>query len=461
MAREGRGPSRLKLPPIRGRRPRGPSSPPAPSAPAPSAPALPGAVLARLPGGPVGTTVRAVAQTAPATLTLVRRRAQPPAAYIARLTVTAAFAYLVALQLPVSPQPVLAPLTALLIVQATMYQTIRSALQRVVSVVAGVLVAVAFSALVGFTWWSLVIVIAVGLAIGQVLRLGIHILEVPISAMLILSLGTSAAATGRIFETLVGAGAGMLGGLIFAPLRVQPAEEAIDDLSRQLATLLDEMANDLETGSAETTAGQRLSQARAIGGEIQHVDRALAEAEESLRLNPRKRLLPYVSSALRDGLEALEHAATTVRGIARSIADETRLDDGALRDAETRECLASVLRQLAAAVRTFGRLVRTDALTTQAAEATRQQLETTLIGQLAEARQGQDKLADLLRGEHEAIAQQPAWPLHGELLTHLSRLREELEVERRARAREHWQHRDASWSRLLSKRLHPRHPPQG
>jgi hypothetical protein len=402
-----------------------------------------------------------VAQTAPATLTLVRRRAQPPAAYIARLTVTAAFAYLVALQLPVSPQPVLAPLTALLIVQATMYQTIRSALQRVVSVVAGVLVAVAFSALVGFTWWSLVIVIAVGLAIGQVLRLGIHILEVPISAMLILSLGTSAAATGRIFETLVGAGAGMLGGLIFAPLRVQPAEEAIDDLSRQLATLLDEMANDLETGSAETTAGQRLSQARAIGGEIQHVDRALAEAEESLRLNPRKRLLPYVSSALRDGLEALEHAATTVRGIARSIADETRLDDGALRDAETRECLASVLRQLAAAVRTFGRLVRTDALTTQAAEATRQQLETTLIGQLAEARQGQDKLADLLRGEHEAIAQQPAWPLHGELLTHLSRLREELEVERRARAREHWQHRDASWSRLLSKRLHPRHPPQG
>jgi hypothetical protein len=455
MAREGRGPSRLKLPPIRGRRPRGPSSPAVPSAPA-----LPGTVLARLPDGPVGTTVRAVVQTAPATLTLVRRRAQPPAAYIARLTVTAAFAYLVALQLPVSPQPVLAPLTALLIVQATMYQTIRNALQRVVSVVAGVLVAVAFSALVGFTWWSLVIVIAVGLAIGQVLRLGIHILEVPISAMLILSLGagTGAAATGRIFETLVGAGAGMLGGLIFAPLRVQPAEEAIDDLSRQLATLLDEMADDLETGSAETTAGQRLAQARAIGGEIRHVDRALAEAEESLRLNPRKRLLPYVSSALRDGLETLEHAATTVRGVARSIADETRLDDGALRDAATRECLASVLRQLAAAIRTFGRLVRADALAKPGAEPTRRQLETTLAKQLAQARQNQDKLADLLRDEHATGEGQLAWPLRGELLSHLSRLRQELEVERHARAREHWQHRDAGWSRLLGTRLHPRRP---
>jgi hypothetical protein len=401
-----------------------------------------------------------VVQTAPATLTLVRRRAQPPAAYIARLTVTAAFAYLVALQLPVSPQPVLAPLTALLIVQATMYQTIRNALQRVVSVVAGVLVAVAFSALVGFTWWSLVIVIAVGLAIGQVLRLGIHILEVPISAMLILSLGTGtgAAATGRIFETLVGAGAGMLGGLVFAPLRVQPAEEAIEDLGRQLATLLDEMAGDLEAGSATTTAGQRLSQARAIGGEIRHVDRALAEAEESLRLNPRKRWIPYVSSALRDGLETLEHAATTVRGVARSIADEARADDGVLQDAATRECLASVLRQLAAAIRTFGRLVRADAVAQPGAEATRRQLETTLAEQLGQARRGQDKLAGLLRDEHATVEGQLAWPLRGELLSHLSRLRQELEVERHARAREHWQHRDASWSRLLSTRLHPRRP---
>jgi aromatic acid exporter family member 1 len=454
MAREGRSRRWLRLPPLPGRRPSGPSPT------APSAPAVPRTVLARLPDGPVGTTVRAVVQTAPATLTLVRRRAQPPAAYIARLTVTAAFAYLVALQLPVSSQPVLAPLTALLIVQATMYQTIRNALQRVVSVVAGVLVAVAFSTLVGFTWWSLAIVIAVGLAVGYILRLGNQILEVPISAMLILSLGTGsgAAAAGRIFETLVGAGAGMLGGLVFAPVRVQPAEEAIEDLGRQLATLLDEMASDLEAGSATTAAGQRLSQARSIGGEIRHVDRALTEAEESLRLNPRKRWIPYISSALRDGLETLEHAATTVRGIARSIVDETRAGDGVLQDADTRTCLASVLRQLATAVRTFGCLVRADAVAKPGAEATRRQLETALAEQLAQARRGQDKLTDLLRGERAAAEGQLVWPLRGELLSHLSRLREELEVERHARAREHWQHREASWSRLLSTRLHPRRP---
>lgn len=399
--------------------------------------------LEPLPDGPVGATVRAVAHTAPATLTLVRHRAQPTAVFIARLTATSALAYLAALALPVSHQPVLAPLTALLVVQATMYQTIRSAFQRVASVVAGVVVAVTFAAVAGFTWWSLAIVIAVGLVIGQVLRLGNHLLEVPISAMLILSVDTRAAATGRITETLVGAAAGMLGGLIFAPLRLQPAEEAIEDLSRQLAMLLDAIAGDLAAGAAAVTAGEHLSQARALGREIQRVDRALAEAEDSLRLNPRAWSFPHAASVLRGALESLEHAATTMRGLARSVADASQVDGGVLRDPPTRECLASVLRQLAAAARTFGRLVRADILTSGPAGTIRRQFESDLAKRLAAARQDQNKLAEVLRAE--PAAGKSAWPLRGELLTHLSRLADELQPEHRARAREQRPRRAASW----------------
>src|SRR5262249_23499793 len=120
------------------------------------------------------------------------------------------------------------------------------------------------------------------------------------------------------------------GGAARAPGGVRAAGEAMGALGGRRATRRDEMAGDRKAGPAPTAAGQRLSQARAIGGEIRHVDRALTEAEESLRLNPRKRWIPYVSSALRDGLETLEHAATTVRGIARSIGDETRAGDGVL-----------------------------------------------------------------------------------------------------------------------------------
>src|ERR1700741_572895 len=132
-------------------------------------------------------------------LTLARRHTQPTAVYIARLTATAVFAYLLALQVPAgTDRPVLAPLTALLVLQASLFQTIRSGIKKVISVTAGVLAAVTLSALMGFNWWLLGLLIASALFIGYVLRLGNDILEVPISAMLIFSsMGTQAAATGR------------------------------------------------------------------------------------------------------------------------------------------------------------------------------------------------------------------------------------------------------------------------
>jgi hypothetical protein len=71
---------------------------------------------------PIGATARVVAQRTPETLTLVRHRTQSTAETIARLSVTAVFAYLVALPLPLpgTAQPILAPLTALLVVQAAL-----------------------------------------------------------------------------------------------------------------------------------------------------------------------------------------------------------------------------------------------------------------------------------------------------------------------------------------------------
>ena len=68
-------------------------------------------VIRRVPSESVSETAKAVAKRQAEQLTLVRRRAQPAAVYITRLTLTAVFAYLVALQLPGgSVRSVLAPL---------------------------------------------------------------------------------------------------------------------------------------------------------------------------------------------------------------------------------------------------------------------------------------------------------------------------------------------------------------
>ena len=291
----------------------------------------------------------------------MRRRAQPAAVYITRMTLTGVFAYLVAQQLPGgSTRSVLAPLTALLVVQATLFHTIRSAVQRVIGVTAGVLAAVAVAAYVPFSWWVLGLLIAGTLALGLMLRLHEETLEVPISAMLIFSVDSHAAATSRITETLVGAAAGLAAGLIFAPLRVQPAKDAIGDLTRQMADAArrDGGRPGRPRPDPRRAAGW-LEQTRALRGEIERLDEALGQAEESVRLNPRRLRYPDPAAGLRDGVDTLERAAIDLRVLARAVADSARLDsdDSPVKDPETRARLAAVIAELAAGVSAYGQLI--------------------------------------------------------------------------------------------------------
>jgi hypothetical protein len=360
------------------------------------------------------------------------------AAYITRLTATATFAYLLALLIPAgTSRPVLAPLTALLVLQASTYQTIRSGVKKVLSVTVGVLVAVGVSEFIGFSWWLLALLIAGALLIGRILRLGDDLLEVPISAMLIFSsVGMHAAATGRVVDTLAGTAAGLIGGLAFAPLRVQHAREAFCGLAGRLAELLDRMAADLLTDPDPAVVAEWLSQSRSLRGDIERVDDALRTAADSAKLNPRALVaaesvaVTDMTVSLRGGLESLEHAALTVRGLARSVLDAAAIDSSAspVRDACTRKRLADVLTQLGAVIRTYGRLLQAD-------PACIESLESELAAQLAQTHRLQDALAELLEPRADVLPAADAgdgapagsagteWPLRGEILVHVDRLR--------------------------------------
>ena len=376
---------------------------------------------------------------------LAVRSTRATAAYITRLTATATFAYLLATLIPgTTDRPVLAPLTALLVLQASLYETIRSGLKKVLSVTVGVLVAVGLAELIGFSWWQLMLVIAAALLIGRTLRLGEDLLEVPISAMLIFaSAGSHAAASGRVVDTLVGTVAGLLGGLAFAQLRVQPARAAVCGLAGRLAALLDRMGADLAVDPEPALVTEWLIEARSLRDEIERVDDTLREAADSAKLNPRALVaaaesvpVAEMTVSLRGGLEALEHAALTVRGLARSVLDGAQIDSSGnpFRDAATRARLADVLTQLGAVIRTYGALVQT-------MPAGSESLESELAAQLEETHRLQDRLADLLAprpcpvpvietGHADADGERAAefiagsqWPLRGEILTHVDRLR--------------------------------------
>jgi uncharacterized membrane protein YgaE (UPF0421/DUF939 family) len=369
----------------------------------------------------ISAVARTITQRTPLTLTLARHRAQPTGATIVRLTACAVFAYLIALPVPETSPPVLAPLTALLVLQVSTYQTLFSALRRVAAVVTGVLIALGLSRWIGFTWWSLGLTVAVGLAAGYALRLRDTVLEVPISAMLILSVGSKAAATSRITETLIGTAAGLIAGFVLTAPQVEPAQEAVAELGRTMADLLDRMSAGLNDGSANDSARAWLEQARALGNEIRRVDEALQQAEESTKLNPRSMRLPYSTVTLRQSLETLEHSAITVRILARSLADATRLagDDNPLDDPDVRAGVARTLEELSAAVRTYS------SLATELDPHGHDVLKSELERHLAAARDQQARLSGLLA---PTVARPVGWPLRGELISHLDRLRSELDA---------------------------------
>ncbi|MCW2768146.1 MAG: rane protein-like protein, partial [Nocardioides sp.] len=109
-----------------------------------------------------------------------------------RITVAAVTSYVVATLLFPGTQPLLAPLTAMLVVQVTPVSLLASGLDRVVAVVTGVSLAVAFAAVVPLEWWSLGVLIFLSITLGQVLRLRSNLIEVAISGMLVLGVGSLA-----------------------------------------------------------------------------------------------------------------------------------------------------------------------------------------------------------------------------------------------------------------------------
>jgi hypothetical protein len=321
-----------------------------------------------------------------------------------------------------SDSPVLAPLTALLVVQVTMSETVSMGLERIVSVVAGVLFAILFAGVTGLTWWSLGLLVGACLVVGRLLRLGPHLPEVAISAMLVLAVGgEQSAALGRVVETLVGAAIGVLVNLLMAPpVFVQPASEAIAELAGKLATLCRDLAGAVEGNWSARTAEDFLNAARELGAEVARADRQLCRAEESARLNPRGRLARDAEPRLRTMLNALERIQVGLRNLARALLDRTFFvpedEQAQAYPPAAREALAAVLRAVADGL--------DDIVAVTAERDTSPETGLRITEHLAALEEARHRLAGALLVD--PTADPGAWAQYGALLDAVDRLRVEL-----------------------------------
>ena len=371
-------------------------------------------------------------------LTRLRSEGRPALLWSLRITIAAVASYVVGTLFFPGTQPLLAPLTAMLVVQVTPVSLLASGLDRVVAVVTGVALAVGFSAVLPLEWWSLGLLIFVCIAIGQALRLRANLIEVAISGMLVLGVGSlsaESAAWQRIAETLVGAAVGIAANLLFPPrIATADAARAIEGLADSLSRLLAGAAKELtelvpERRDVAAVARNWLDEARWITQhEIPRVGSALLHAEQGRRLNVRAVGTPNVGPGLRQGFDALEHSAVAIRSMFRALIDATAsstwLEDETADDVLLG--LAQTLTELAAGVETFGRLVSKEAGPAMSLSAEDAQALRDALDGMQEARA---RLSDMATTESAPEVRE----LHAVALSTVKRLLREMDLEERVR----------------------------
>ncbi|MFG3155956.1 aromatic acid exporter family protein [Streptomyces sp. NPDC048219] len=361
---------------------------------------------------------------------LAKWHRDPVVVQAVRSAAAAAIAYVIAVRLSPdkSAAPLTAPLTALLVVQVTLYATLKMSVRRVNAVVAGVLVAIVFSAVVGLSWWSLALVIVAALGVGHLVRAHEFVAEVAISAMLVLGVTSHGSlAWARVVETLIGAVVGLVFNLLFAPpVWVEQAGESIEGLARRVRQLMLRMGEEAAGSTPFHEAAARLHEARRLDHDIAEVDEDLRQAEDSLRLNPRVREGLLHRVVLRTGLDTLEICTVVLRVLARTFTDLAKeREPDPLFPPETGATIQQLLSEIADAVVSFSVLVTTSA--SENAESA----EERLSAELHQAAVTRDKLAQLLLGEIQRDARQ--WQLQGAVLTEVNRIIDEMDTEHRSR----------------------------
>jgi hypothetical protein len=365
----------------------------------------------------------------------VPRRLAPTLVTVTRLTAAAVVSYLLTLVLTEGAIDLTGALTALLVVQATAYSTLKMGAVRVGAVLSGVLVATLLSNWVGLTWWSLGAAICASLVLGKVLRLGDQTLEVPITAMLILGVTNhDIAAEIRILNTLIGAGVGVAFNLIYPPpMPTGRAARAILRVAEAAAAPLDAAGDALDDGPiTRAQADSWLDRVRSATRGVATATETVALLQDSRRFNPRALGTMDVEPVLATGLDTLEHCLLDIRSLftvlAAEIPTEERPDDPY--GEELRRAFAVVMHDVADCLRAFGNLV--------VAEAQQREGETeeALAESLEILRETQAILTELIMVNTQDDSS--AWLLRGSVLAALGQVLARLDVEQRAEVHRQW-----------------------
>ena len=227
--------------------------------------------------------------------------------------------------------PILASLTAVVVVQVSVRASVRTALQRSGAVVLGVLIAVAVGDALDLNALTVALLVGVSLGVAQlVLRLPpAAARQVPLSGLVVLSaVAASQPNQGwrRALDTLLGAAVGVAISLLLPASRWVDARQTLGRLSASLGDLLDAMGEGLQgPWSTEQTEEWRRTARTTRQRLVDEAAEAVGSGRESARWNLRDRRHLEALGRYEQVMPRLDRTAIGVSVISRGLDDHAHL----------------------------------------------------------------------------------------------------------------------------------------
>jgi len=214
--------------------------------------------------------------------------------------------------------PYYAPLGVIVASFPTLMGSIKNAAQTLAGLVIGVGLAAAVIIFSEPSVLTVSLVVGIGILFSGIPQLGAGRDYVPIAGLFVLIVGGPNAdgySIGYVSQMTLGIVVGLLVNLVVAPpLRVTAAVKELSRLRGALGLHLGSLADALDA-SWPPEEGEWSSQGQTLATTTTSVRRALAEADESRRINPRARIRPHDLSTDYDDLAALENVTFYVRDL--------------------------------------------------------------------------------------------------------------------------------------------------
>jgi len=220
--------------------------------------------------------------------------------------------------------PYYAPLGALLSMYPTLMESMKSGLQTLLGLVAGIALALVVVVTVGPNWWTIPVVAGVGVLLSGTGWFGMGREYVPIAALFVLIIGGQNSddySLGYVSQMAVGVAVGLAVNLLIAPGTLTKAAAArVDAFRGQLARHLHEIGKAVSDSWPPERDGW-VRDAAELADTSREVRHALDDADTSRKGNFRAMRGRHGTSDVHDRLEALDLIALRIRDISEALAD--------------------------------------------------------------------------------------------------------------------------------------------